>query len=106
MLAQISFTFALYSLVSLYKTGEGNRIAELGIVRLRREHARSYEGVVVYLDDCYAISTVQEFMALVLENLDAFRTEQTAAPRYLTRKRLKSKPLLGQRALDFAKSLC
>ena len=72
VLAQIFFTFALYSLVSLYKTGKGNRIAELGIVRLRREHVRSYDDVVVYLDDCYAISTVQEFMALVLENLDAF----------------------------------
>jgi hypothetical protein len=72
VLAQIFFTFDLYSLVSLYKTDKGNRIAELGITRLRREHFHSYDDVVVYLDDCYAIFTVQEFMMLVLENLDAF----------------------------------
>jgi hypothetical protein len=72
VLAQIFFTFALYSLVSLYKTDKGNRIAELGIIRLRREHFHSQEDVVVYLDDCYAIFTLQEFMVLVLENLDAF----------------------------------
>lgn len=72
VLAQIFFTFALYSLVSLYKTDKGNRIAELGITRLRREHFRSQDDVVVYLDDCYAIFTLQEFMILVLENLDAF----------------------------------
>ena len=72
MLAQIFFTFALYSLVSLYKTEKGNRIAELGITRLRREHFRSDDDIVVYLDDCYAIFKVQEFMILVLENLDAF----------------------------------
>jgi hypothetical protein len=72
VLAQIFFTFALYSLVSLYKTDKGNRIAELGITRLRREHFRSQDDVVVYLDDCYAIFTLQEFMILVLENLEAF----------------------------------
>ena len=72
VLAQIFFTFAVYSLVSLYKTSKGNRIAELGIRRLRREHFHSDDDVVVYLEDCYAIFTIQEFFALVLENLDAF----------------------------------
>jgi hypothetical protein len=72
VLAQIFFTFAVYSLVSLYKTAKGNRIAELGITRLRREHFRSDDEVVVYLEDCYAIFTIQEFFALVLENLEAF----------------------------------
>ncbi len=72
VLAQIFFTFALYSLVSLYKTDKGNHIAELGIARLRREHFHSYDDVVVYLDDCYAIFPVQDFMVLVLEHLDAF----------------------------------
>jgi len=72
VLAQIFFTFAVYSLVSLYKTARGNRIAELGITRLRREHFHSDDEVVVYLDDCYAIFTVQEFLTLIVENIDAF----------------------------------
>ena len=72
VLAQIFFTFAVYSLVSLYKTEKGNRIADLGIKRLRREHFHSEEDVVVYLEDCYAIFTIQELFALFLENMDAF----------------------------------
>ena len=72
VLAQIFFTFAVYSLVSLYKTARGTRIAELGITRLRREHVHSDDEVVVYLDDCYAIFTVQEFLTLIVENIDAF----------------------------------
>lgn len=72
VLAQVFFTFIVYSLVSLYKTEKGGEIAEMGIKRLRAEHFRSDDEVVVYLDDCYAIFTVQEFMILVLENLDAF----------------------------------
>jgi hypothetical protein len=72
VLAQVFFTFAVYSLLSLYKTEKGGQIAEMGIKRLRLEHFRSQEDVVVYLDDCYAIFTVQELFALFLENLDAF----------------------------------
>jgi hypothetical protein len=72
VLAQVFFTFIVYSLVSLYKTEKGGEIAEMGIKRLRLEHFRSQEDVVVYLEDCYAIFTVQEFFALVLENIDAF----------------------------------
>jgi hypothetical protein len=72
VLAQVFFTFIVYSLVSLYKTEKGGEIAEMGIKRLRLEHFRSQEDVVVYLEDCYAIFTVQEFFALVLENMDAF----------------------------------
>ena len=72
VLAQIFFTFVVYSLLSLYKTEKGGEIADMGIKRLRLEHFRSHEDVVVYLDDCYAIFTVQELFALFLENMDAF----------------------------------
>jgi Transposase DDE domain len=72
VLAQVFFTFVIYSLVSLYKTEKGGEIAEMGIKRLRLEHFRSQEDVVVYLEDCYAIFTVQELFALFLENMDAF----------------------------------
>ena len=72
VLAQVFFTLIVYSLVSLYKTEKGGEIAEMGIKRLRSEHFRSQEDVVVYLEDCYAIFTVQELFALVLENMDAF----------------------------------
>lgn len=72
VLAQIFFTLAVYSLVSLYKSQAGDKIADMGIKRLRLEHFRSQEDVVVYLDDCYAIFTVQELLAIMIENLDAF----------------------------------
>ena len=72
VLAQVFFTFIVYSLVSLYKTEKGGEIAEMGIKRLRVEHFRSDDEVVVYLDHCYAIVTVQELFALFLENMDAF----------------------------------
>jgi len=72
VMAQIFFTMAVYSMVSLYKTKVGGQVAEMGIKRLRLEHFRSQEDAVVYLEDCYGIFTVQELLVLVLENLDAF----------------------------------
>ena len=72
VLAQVFFTFVVYSLVGLYKTEKGGEIAEMGIKRLRLEHFHSQDDVVVYLEDCYAIFTVQELFVLVLENIDAF----------------------------------
>lgn len=72
VVGQVFFTFIVYSLVGLYKTEKGGEIAEMGIKRLRLEHFRSQEDVVVYLEDCYAIFTVQELFALILENIDAF----------------------------------
>jgi hypothetical protein len=72
VLAQVFFTFVVYSLLSLYKTEKGGEIAAMGIKRLRLEHFRSEEDVIVYLEDAYAILTVQELFALFLENMDAF----------------------------------
>jgi hypothetical protein len=72
VIAQIIFTMAVYSMVSLYKTKMGGQVAEMGIKRLRLEHFRSQEDAVVYLEDWYGIFTVQELLVLVLENLDAF----------------------------------
>lgn len=72
VVGQVFFTFIVYSLVSLYKTEKGGEIAEMGIKRLRLEHFHSEEDVVVYLEDCYAIFTIQEFFVHVLENIDAF----------------------------------
>ena len=72
MLAQVFFMFITYGLVALYKTERGGEIAEMGIKRLRREHFHADDEVVVYLDDCYAIFSLQELFALFLENTEAF----------------------------------
>ena len=71
-MGQVFFTFIVYSMVGLYKTEKGGEIAAMGIKRLRLEHFRSQDEVVVYLEDCYAIFTVQELFTIFLENLDAF----------------------------------
>ena len=72
VVGQVFFTFIVYSLVGLYKTEKGGEIAAMGIKRLRLEHFHSEDDVVVYLEDCYAIFTIQELFALFLENMDAF----------------------------------
>lgn len=62
-----TLTILAFNTAQVYRTRGGQRRAKLGIRRLRRESQRELgrSPVVIFLDDCYAVLSVEELLAVV-----------------------------------------
>jgi len=62
-----TLTILAFNTAQVYRTRGGERLAKLGIRRLRRQSQPELgpSPVVIFLDDCYAVLSVEELMAAV-----------------------------------------
>ena len=62
-----TLTILAFNTAQVYRTRGGERLAKLGIRRLRRESQPELgpSPVVIFLDDCYAVLAVEELLAAV-----------------------------------------
>ena len=62
-----ALTILAFNTAQVYRTRGGERLAKLGIRRLRRQSQPELgpSPVVIFLDDCYAVLSVEELMAAV-----------------------------------------
>jgi nitrogen regulatory protein PII len=62
---QVYFHLMMYSLVGIYKSKAGDKFADRGIRRLRREHLKPGLRVIVYVDRYYAVFEFREFLEIL-----------------------------------------
>jgi hypothetical protein len=62
---RVTLTVLAFNTAQVYRAKAGAQLAETGIRRLRQQHRREWGGapVVVYLDGCYAILALEDFLA-------------------------------------------
>src|SRR5262249_44995596 len=62
-----TLTILAFNTTQVYRTRGGQRLARLGIRRLRRQSRRELgpSPVVIFLEDCYAVLAVEELMSVV-----------------------------------------
>ena len=62
---RVTLTLLAFNTTQLHRTQAGTQVATHGIRRLRQQHRREWGAapVVVYLDGCYAILALEDFLA-------------------------------------------